>query len=339
MIGIIVFVVVLSALSGWLHPWFDAPGPGGAALSAALGGLFGLALCWPLWWLHNRRRALAHDALKRWWQAVLLALAGAGCAGALTAFLGWIFGPWPALQALGGVAGVLAVTVGLWLGARGPQEWSALWAPAPPRGGAGRAKLLDTSVLIDGRIADLVKTGFIEGRLVLTQFVLQELHAVAESQEPLRRRKGRRGLDILGELQDSPLIQLETVDQDAPQHRDVDHKLIELAKALDADLLTTDFNLNKVAKVEGIKVLNINELANAIKPRFLPGEPLSVEVIDRGEEAGQGIGYLDDGTMVVVENGRPHIGKTVSAVVSSTLQTDAGKMLFVRLKPEARPRP
>jgi len=145
-------------------------------------------------------------------------------------------------------------------------------------------------------------------------------------------------LDILGDLQECPHIRLETVDHPIFQHRDVDHKLIELAKMLEADLLTTDYNLNKVAKVEGIKVLNINELANAVKPRYLPGERLNVEVIDRGEEAGQGIGYLDDGTMVVVENGRNFIGKKVDVVVSSTLQTDAGKMLFVRLKSDARPR-
>jgi len=174
--------------------------------------------------------------------------------------------------------------------------------------------------------------------LILTQFVLQELHAVADSPEPLRRRKGRRGLDILGNLQGSPHVQLETVEHAIAQHRDVDHKLIELAKMLKADLLTTDYNLNKVAKVEGIKVLNINELANAVKPRYLPGERLIVEVIDRGEEAGQGIGYLDDGTMVVVDNGRNYIGKKVDVVVSSTLQTDAGKMLFVRLKSDSRHR-
>ncbi len=195
-------------------------------------------------------------------------------------------------------------------------------------------KLIDTSAIIDGRIGDLVKTGFIEGVILLPQFVLDELHSIADSADSLRRRKGRRGLDILGELRRHPDVRVEILDRDYPEIHGVDRKLIQLAKELEAKIITTDFNLNKVAKVEGIQVLNINELANAIKPRFIPGEELEVEVIDRGEEIGQGVGYLDDGTMVVVENGRRFIGKKIRAVVSSSLQTEAGKMLFVRPKVE-----
>jgi uncharacterized protein YacL len=199
------------------------------------------------------------------------------------------------------------------------------------------AKLLDTSAIIDGRIADLIKTGFVEGKLVIPQFVLDELHNIADSSDNLRRRKGRRGLDILGELRRNENITTEMINRDFPDLNAVDRKLIQLAKEMHAKIFTTDYNLNKVAKVENIEVLNINELANAVKPRYIPGEELEVEVIDRGEEIGQGVGYLDDGTMVVVENGRRFIGKKIKTVVNSALQTDAGKMLFVR--PKADPNP
>lgn len=199
-------------------------------------------------------------------------------------------------------------------------------------------KLLDTSVIIDGRIGDLIKAGFLEGRIVIPQFILDELHNIADSSDNLRRRKGRRGLDILGDLRRYPEIEVEVLDRDYPEFDDVDRKLIQLAKELDGRILTTDYNLNKVARVEGMRVLNINELANAVKPRFIPGEELEVEVIDRGEEIGQGVGYLDDGTMVVVENGRRFIGRKIRAIVNSSLQTDAGKMLFVRPKGEPRSR-
>lgn len=199
---------------------------------------------------------------------------------------------------------------------------------------AALTKVLDTSVIIDGRIEDLVGTGFVEGQLVIPQFVLEELQQIADSADNLRRRKGRRGLDVLRALRSNPKLDVQIVDTDFPEIGAVDRKLIQLAKELDADLLTTDFNLNKVAQVEEIDVLNINKLANAVKPRFIPGEELEVEVIDRGEEIGQGVGYLDDGTMVVIENGRRFIGKTIHATVSSSLQTDAGKMLFVRPKGE-----
>ena len=205
---------------------------------------------------------------------------------------------------------------------------------ASSEGAERTPKVIDTSVIIDGRISDLVKTGFLEGPIYIPEFVLEELHGIADSSDSLRRRKGRRGLDILAEIRNSPKVEVEIVDRDFPDVHDVDHKLIRLAKALNAKIITTDFNLNKVAKVSGVEVLNINELANALKPRFIPGEELEVEVIDRGQEIGQGVGYLDDGTMVVVENGRRYIGKKVRAVVSSSLQTDAGKMLFVRAKGE-----
>lgn len=207
-------------------------------------------------------------------------------------------------------------------------------AASAPSGSGQTPKVIDTSVIIDGRIHDLVKTGFLEGPIYIPGFVLQELHGIADSSDSLRRRKGRRGLDILAKLRGSPEVKTEIVYRDFPDVHDVDHKLIRLAQDLHAKIITTDFNLNKVAEVFGVPVLNINELANALKPQFIPGEELEVEVIDRGQEIGQGVGYLDDGTMVVVENGRRYIGKKVRAVVSSSLQTDAGKMLFVRAKGE-----
>lgn len=337
MVWLAIIFITLTAISTWYRPWIVVPGWPVQETNAFLGAVVGLAVSVVFAWLLKRRSSFQHDDLKRWWQATLLAVASAACAGVVFLALLLLFGFSDFLLTLGGSLILLATLAGLLVGAKGSLEWQALWTQTSQAGLCG-VKLLDTSVIIDGRISDLAQTGFIEGKLILAHFVLQELHAVADSPEPLRRRKGRRGLDILSDLQRNNKIQLETVGHDFPQHRDVDHKLIELAKLLQADLLTTDYNLNKVAKVEGIKVLNINELANAIKPRYLPGEDLVVEVIDRGEESGQGIGYLDDGTMVVVENGRSFIGRKVKAVVSSTLQTDAGKMLFVRLKNEDRSR-
>lgn len=189
-------------------------------------------------------------------------------------------------------------------------------------------KLLDTSIIIDGRIAPLVATGFIEGEILVPEFILAELQNIADSSNSLRRRKGRRGLDILNEIMHDESVSLRILSKDYPSIREVDHKLLRLAKEEGATLVTTDYNLNRVAQVEGVTILNVNELANAVRPRYLPGEGISVEVIDRGEEINQGIGYLDDGTMVVVENGRRHIGRTIKATVKSTLQTEAGRMLF-----------
>ncbi len=190
-------------------------------------------------------------------------------------------------------------------------------------------KVLDTSVIIDGRIADLLHTGFLEGEIIVPEFVLAELQGIADSSNNLRRRKGRRGLEVLHGLMQDDDINIRVTATDYPFIREVDRKLIRLVKEEGGALVTTDYNLNRVAQVEGVKILNINELANAVKPQFIPGEEITVEVIDRGEEIGQGVGYLDDGTMVVVENGRRHIGRKIKATVKSTLQTDAGRMLFV----------
>ena len=190
-------------------------------------------------------------------------------------------------------------------------------------------KILDTSIIIDGRISSLLATGFVEGEILVPEFVLSELQNIADSSNSLRRRKGRRGLDALNQLMQDENITIRVTSRDYPSIREVDRKLIHLAKDESAVLITTDYNLNRVAQVEGVAILNVNELSNAVKPRFIPGEDISIEIIDRGEEINQGVGYLDDGTMVVVENGRRHIGQTIKAIVKSTLQTDAGRMLFV----------
>jgi uncharacterized protein YacL len=191
-------------------------------------------------------------------------------------------------------------------------------------------KILDTSVIIDGRIADIVETGFLDGILVIPQFVLRELQLVADSADGMKRNRGRRGLDILQKLQKDPELQVRIVEDDFPQIREVDMKLIELAKVYGCKVVTNDFNLNKVATLHGVEVLNINELANALKPVVLPGETMKVFILKEGKESNQGVAYLDDGTMVVVDNARRLISKTIEITVTSVLQTTAGKMIFGR---------
>jgi uncharacterized protein YacL len=189
-------------------------------------------------------------------------------------------------------------------------------------------KILDTSVIIDGRIADIAETGFLDGVIVTPQFVLRELQLVADSADSLKRNRGRRGLDILQRLQKTANLQIQIVEDDFPAVREVDLKLIELAKLYEGKIITNDFNLNKVAQLQGVEVLNINELANSLKPIVLPGEAMRVFILKEGKEYNQGVAYLDDGTMVVVDNARKMIGKTIDVSVTSVLQTTAGKMIF-----------
>jgi uncharacterized protein YacL len=194
----------------------------------------------------------------------------------------------------------------------------------------GTPKVLDTSVIIDGRILDIVRSGFLDGPLILPRFVLRELQNIADSSDSMRRTRGRRGLDVLTKLQ--VLLPLEIVERDYDTVGEVDAKLVLLARERGGKLVTNDFNLNRVANVEGVAVLNINELANAVKPVLLPGEELRVALIKEGKEPHQGVGYLDDGTMIVVENGRRQVGETVDVAVTSALQTAAGRMIFARMK-------
>jgi uncharacterized protein YacL len=193
-----------------------------------------------------------------------------------------------------------------------------------------RYRILDTSVIIDGRIADLCETGFLDGTLVIPQFVLKELQLVADSADSLKRNRGRRGLDILQKIQKMSGVDVMISDIDFPEVREVDLKLIELARSLQGKIVTNDFNLNKVAQLRGVQVLNINELANALKPVVLPGEFMKVFILKEGKEYNQGVAYLDDGTMVVVDNARRMISRNIDVVVTSVLQTTAGKMIFGR---------
>lgn len=196
-------------------------------------------------------------------------------------------------------------------------------------------KVLDTSVIIDGRIADVAETGFLSGTIIIPQFILRELQQVADSPDSSKRQRGRRGLDMLNRLQNNSSLDIQIVETDFPSVREVDLKLIELGKQLDAVIVTNDFNLNKVAQLRGVQVLNINELANALKPVVLPGEAMRVFILKEGKEYNQGVAYLDDGTMVVVDNARKLIGRNADIAVTSVLQTTAGKMIFGRLWEEA----
>ncbi|GIO28800.1 PIN/TRAM domain-containing protein [Ornithinibacillus bavariensis] len=195
-----------------------------------------------------------------------------------------------------------------------------------------RPKILDTSVIIDGRIADICQTNFLEGTIIIPQFVLGELQHIADSSDVLKRNRGRRGLDVLNRIQKELPIKVEIYEGDFEDIQEVDSKLIKLAKVIDGIVVTNDFNLNKVCDLQGVHVLNINDLANAVKPVVLPGEELLVQVIKDGKEQNQGIAYLDDGTMIVVEEGRNYIGKTIEVLITSVLQTSAGRMIFAKPK-------
>jgi uncharacterized protein YacL len=232
-----------------------------------------------------------------------------------------------------GFLSLLLAYIGVVFALRREEELSGLTrrvfpSAAPPR--ERQYKVLDTSVIIDGRIADVCESGFLEGTLLIPQYVLRELHQIADSSDALKRNRGRRGLDVLQRLQRMPDARVELHDLDFPHIREVDRRLIETARAVSGMIVTNDYNLNKVAELHGVRVLNLNELANALRPVVLPGELLSVHVLREGKEAGQGVGYLEDGTMVVIDQGKKFLGQTVTVAVTSVLQTAAGRMIFTR---------
>ncbi len=196
-------------------------------------------------------------------------------------------------------------------------------------------KILDTSAIIDGRIVDICKTGFLEGIIVVAGFVLEELRHIADSSDLLKRNRGRRGLDVLNKIQKDMQIPVQIYEGDFDDVAEVDSKLVRLAKTINGKVITNDYNLNKVCELQGVPVLNINELANAVKPVVLPGEEMAAQIIKEGKESGQGVAYLDDGTMIVVEGGRRHIGETIEVLVTSVLQTAAGRMIFAKPKENA----
>lgn len=202
--------------------------------------------------------------------------------------------------------------------------------PSRAKGESERRVLVDTSAIIDGRIADIARTGFLGATLVVPRFVLNELQFVSDSADSLRRQRGRRGLDVLGELQESKEVNVVISDIDVEGVREVDDRLVLLGRQMNCPILTNDFNLNRVAELQGVKVLNINDLANAVKVVILPGESLQIEVLQEGKEYNQGVGYLDDGTMVVIENGQRYIDKKIDVTVTKILQTSAGRMIFAK---------
>lgn len=299
-------------------------------IGAAMGVAVGVCI------LLGEQRLLAVPLPVALWGGVGLisSLLGAGLIGLSTGLLG--SGDHSVFSLLATLIMFLAVPYwGLSMGTRFGKEG---WAQPEPTSGSGeqmlKLKLLDTSVIIDGRIADLCETGFIEGTLIVPHFILQELQHISDSSDGLKRARGRRGLDILNVLQKMTNIQVKLVEDDFPHVKEVDTKLIELGKQMNGKVLTNDFNLNKVAGIQGVEVLNINDLCNALKPVVLPGETIRVFVLKEGKESGQGVAYLDDGTMVVVDHARTSIGKTVDVIVTSVLQTSAGRMIFTRLKEE-----
>lgn len=261
--------------------------------------------------------------------------------GLLVSFL--LYPAWNSMDNISGYSLILFSVImgyaGFYISYRKKEDLKKLWSSrrvnesskVEERSG-GEHKILDTSVIIDGRIADLCKTGFIEGVLVIPGFVLEELQHIADSSDLLKRNRGRRGLDILNKIRKELDIQVQIYEGDFEEIAEVDSKLVKLAKLLEGKVVTNDFNLNKVCELQGVEVLNINDLANAVKPIVLPGEELMVQVIKDGKEHGQGVAYLDDGTMIVVEEGREYIGSRLEVLVTSVLQTSAGRMIFAKPK-------
>ena len=239
----------------------------------------------------------------------------------------------PLLSVLYGVCGYIGLRIGFKKGEEIHLPGWKLFSKSVPQ--SENMKLLDTSVIIDGRIADITETGFLEGALIIPQFVLNELQHIADSSDSIKRTRGKRGLEVLHQIQKQARVDVRIMDRDYPAVKEVDSKLIELAKEVRGKIITNDSNLNKVAELQGIEVLNINELANSLKPVVLPGEEINVKILKEGKEMGQGVAYLDDGTMIVVDNGRKQMGKTIDVTVTSVLQTPAGRMIFARPKEEA----
>ena len=275
---------------------------------------------------------LRHTALANVFGALIGGASGLLFARMIGAALFWANTGDPRVAFLHSLLLLVLPYIGLVLGGKSgewlePERLMGIFRPRAPQ---RRYRILDTSVIIDGRIADICETGFVDGTLVVPQFVLKELQQIADSSDSLRRNRGRRGLDILQRIQKMAGLDVIISDADFPEQKEVDLKLIDLARQLGGKIVTNDFNLNKVAQLRGVDVLNINELANSLKPVVLPGETMKVFILKEGKEYNQGVAYLDDGTMVVVDNARSMIGKTIDVVVTSVLQTTAGKMIFGR---------
>ena len=328
--GIFIFrlvVILLISAGGYFHPPFGLGREAGAAIAFVLGAAF--------MFFETRIRRAQFRVI---WSAAVGTFLGI--------LLGWLIGSiYQSVVSGNSMAAFIRVFfliimpyIGFFVGTR-KSEWldpAHIFGFFKDKPVARSHKVLDTSVIIDGRIADICDTSFIEGTLVVPQFILKELQTIADSADGMKRQRGRRGLDVLDHLQKSSRVSVAISETDFPDIPDVDSKLIECAKSLGARIVTNDFNLNKVAQLQGITVLNINELANALKPVVLPGEAMRVFILKEGKEKDQGVAYLDDGTMVVVDNSRRMIGQTVDITVTSVLQTTVGKMIFGRSNDEGR---
>lgn len=333
-------VQVIPALTEGLPPW-------GYAIAAILGALlFGL-----IFFLISPLITKAVQKSGNWFERHLLVLPGpdlvAGFVGIITGLLIGtllfypfrdiipVFGPFFAVIINIFFAWVCAVVVvkkreDVMLMFRGSKTAEVSGKDK----GAAMPKILDTSVIIDGRIADICDAGFLDGKIIIPSFVLEELRHIADSSDTLKRNRGRRGLDILNRIQKEINIPVHVLEDNDDEGLEVDSRLVKLAQRIQGKVVTNDYNLNKVCELQGVPVLNINELANAVKPVVLPGEEMDVQIVKDGKESGQGIAYLDDGTMIVVDGGRSFIGNDVSVLVTSVLQTAAGRMIFARLKQE-----
>ncbi|MFC4304632.1 PIN/TRAM domain-containing protein [Cohnella boryungensis] len=331
----------MSSGSPWMEAMLGSTSAAGGSLSAIVGACAGFLVATTV-------AAPLSRALNRG----IDQLAGYPASELLSGLFGLIFGLalssflYPYVSDIPYVGQVLAAGTALALGYAGlnvglrKKDDLAGWAQKRSRGEAPdkqgprfeEHKILDTSVIIDGRIADICKTGFIEGTLVIPEFVLEELQHIADSSDLLKRNRGRRGLDILNKIQKELDVKVLIYEEANEEPGEVDSKLVKLAKAMQGKVVTNDFNLNKVCELQGVSVLNINDLANAVKPVVLPGEEIIVQVIKDGKEHGQGVAYLDDGTMIVVEGGRDFIGTTMEVLVTSVLQTSAGRMIFAKPK-------
>ena len=295
-------------------------------LAGALFGFFGLPYVTtrPFFWLENKLNVTPLPDLVAATVGLLVGLLLAALVGLFLQRLPWYLGLIISL-----IVALVFAYWGVTLGLNRRHEMLAI-VLGPARAGrrVGGGILLDTSVIIDGRITDIAQTGFIEDRLLVPHFVLAELQYIADSSDSLRRNRGRRGLEVLNLLQKEPLVDIDFIDEDIPEVAEVDRKLIRLAKKRQIPIMTNDYNLNRVAQLDGVKILNINVLANALKPVVIPGEEIEVSILKEGKEQNQGVAYLDDGTMIVVENGRRYMNQTLPVVVTSVLQTAAGRMIF-----------
>jgi len=327
--GYIIHLICLGAstLIGYmiLSPW---AGPDARFIGGVAGLLFGgLLVAFGIF--------LQRHAQKRFFWGVFGFTAGILVGGLVSLTAGTLFqGNLAGLGLFQAVTFLLFPYTGLVVSLSIEKDPAILSTGSVSGGPEGMLKILDTSVIIDGRIADLCETGFLEGAYVIPQFILQELQHIADSADPIKRARGRRGLDVLQRLQKMPNLKVHIVDDDFPAIKEVDSKLVALGKRISAKVVTNDLNLNKVSELQGVHVLNINQLCNALRPVVLPGESMRVFILKEGKESGQGIGYLDDGTMIVVDDARRWIGKNLDVVVTSVLQTAAGRMIFTRIREE-----